>query len=82
MQYEVAFTQLALQQIRALPKPIRAQIGRRITQLQEGLRGDVRKLSARENAYRLRVGSHRILFQLEGKVIEVYAVKDRKNAYE
>lgn len=82
MRYDVAFTQAALEQIRALPKPIRAQIGRRMTQLQEDLRGDVRKLSARQNAYRLRVGSHRVLFRLEGNVIEVYAVKDRKNAYE
>jgi mRNA-degrading endonuclease RelE of RelBE toxin-antitoxin system len=82
MRYEVAFTQAALAQVRALPKLVRAQIGRRITQLQDDLQGDVRKLSARENAYRLRVGSHRILFRLDRNVIQVYAVKDRKNAYE
>jgi len=50
--------------------------------LQDDLSGDVKKLGARENAYRFRVGSHRILFRLEGNVIAVYAVKDRKNAYE
>ena len=82
MRYEVAFSHTALDQLRALPKLLRSRIGQRVTQLQHNLQGDVRKLSARENAYRLRVGSHRVLFRLEGSVIAVYAVKDRKNAYE
>jgi len=42
----------------------------------------VKKLAANENAYRLRIGSYRVFFRLEGIVIAVYAVKDRKNAYE
>ncbi|MEJ0000380.1 MAG: hypothetical protein WDO13_15215 [Verrucomicrobiota bacterium] len=42
----------------------------------------MKKLSARTHEYRLRVGSFRVLFRLEGDVIAVYAVKDRKNAYE
>ena len=65
-----------------LPKPVRVRIGHSITQLQDQLSGDVKKLAARENAYRLRVGSYRVLFRLEGNVVAVYAVKDRKNAYE
>ena len=44
--------------------------------------GDVKKLSARSHEYRLRVGSFRVLFMLEGDLIVVYAVKDRKQAYE
>ena len=66
----------------SLPKAIRRRIGEGISRLQDDLSGDVKKLSAREEAYRLRVGSHRILFRLEGDRIAVYAVKDRKNAYE
>ena len=31
---------------------------------------------------RLRVGQHRVLFRLAGRRIQVYAVKDRKEAYE
>ena len=65
-----------------LPKLVRVRIGHRITRLQDQLSGDVKKLAAHENAYRLRVGSYRVLFRLEGNVIAVYAVKDRKNAYE
>jgi hypothetical protein len=30
----------------------------------------------------LRVGGHRILFRMHADFIEVYAVKQRKNAYE
>ena len=49
--------------------------------MQTDLAGDVRKLSGRESMYRLRVGSYRVLFRLEGNVIAVYAVKGRKDAY-
>ena len=41
-----------------------------------------KKLTARTHEYRLRVGSWRVLFMLEGDLINVYAVKDRKDAYE
>ena len=34
------------------------------------------------NYYRLRVGNLRVLFLLAGDAIQVYAVKDRKDAYE
>ena len=36
----------------------------------------------KEQNYRLRVGDYRVLFRLEGRQISVYAVKDRKEAYE
>jgi mRNA-degrading endonuclease RelE of RelBE toxin-antitoxin system len=44
--------------------------------------GDIKKLEAARDHYRLRVGAHRILFRLDGAAIEVYAVTQRKNAYE
>ena len=72
----------ALQQLRALSKEDRQNIGRRLDALQSDFSGDIKKLAARTNEYRLRVGNFRILFMLEGDLIVVYAVKDRKNAYE
>ena len=42
----------------------------------------MKKLAAKEQKYRLRVGDYRVLFRLEGRQISVYAVKDRKEAYE
>jgi mRNA-degrading endonuclease RelE of RelBE toxin-antitoxin system len=50
--------------------------------MREDLRGDVLKLQAKGDFYRLRVGNFRVLFVLEGHFIKVYAVKDRKEAYD
>jgi len=80
--YGLLISEEAREQLRALPKPLRRNIGQRLEALQIGLAGDVKKLTAREHKYRLRVGNYRILFRLEGAVIFVYAVKHRREAYE
>jgi mRNA interferase RelE/StbE len=72
----------ALAQLRALPKDLRKRIGEKLTALESGFVGDVKKLAGTENKYRLRVGQYRVLFKLAGRQIGVYAVKDRKEAYE
>ncbi len=53
----------------------------RLPFLREDLRGEVLKLQAGGNHYRLRVGNFRVLFLLADDAIQVYAVKDRKEAY-
>jgi mRNA-degrading endonuclease RelE of RelBE toxin-antitoxin system len=50
--------------------------------LRDDLRGDVVKLRDKGNRYRLRIGTFRVLFVLAGNVIQIYAVKDRKEAYD
>lgn len=82
MRYRLDIKEEALRQLRALSKENRRNVGRRLEVLQNDLSGDVKKLAARTHEYRLRVGSFRILFMLEGDLIVVYAVKDRKQAYE
>jgi mRNA interferase RelE/StbE len=82
VRYALALSEEARNQLRALPKDLRRRIGEWMTALQNNLTGDVKKLTATENKYRLRVGSFRVLFRLEGNRISVYAVKDRKEAYE
>ena len=82
MRYRLEIKDEARKQLRALPKEHRRNIGWRLDALQTDLAGDVRKLAARTLEYRLRVGSFRVLFTLEGDLIAVYAVKDRKEAYE
>ena len=82
MRYELLISEEAREQLRALPKPVRRAIGQRLDALHNDFSGDVRKLTAKAHKYRLRVGSYRVLFQLEGSTIFVYAVKDRKEAYE
>ena len=68
--------------MRALPKEIRRNFGQRMEAMRDDLRGDVLKLRDKGNRYRLRIGTFRILFVLAGDVIQVYAVKDRKKAYD
>lgn len=80
--YSLVISEEGREQLRALPKTLRRNIGQRLDALQIGLAGDVKKLTAREHKYRLRVGNYRILFRLEGAVIFVYAVKHRRDAYE
>ncbi len=82
MRYRLEIKDEALSHFLALPKEHRRNIGWRLEALQTDLAGDVKKLSARTHEYRLRIGSFRVLFVLEGDLISVYAVKDRKEAYE
>ena len=70
------------QQLRALSKEQRQNVGRRLDMLQNNLAGDVKKLAGKTHEYRLRVGSFRVLFMLETDLISVYRVSDRKQAYE
>jgi mRNA interferase RelE/StbE len=82
MQYELFISEEAREQLRELPDDIRRNIGYRLQLLQDDLTGDVKKLEGLRGHYRLRVGTQRILFRIDGAMIEVYAVKQRKDAYE
>jgi len=42
---------------------------------------NIKKLTNFEPPYRLRVGSYRILFDIENDILTVYRVKHRKNSY-
>ena len=82
VRYRIEISGKAREQLRALPKEMRRNIGRRMEIMRDNLRGDVRKLREKANRYRLRIGTYRVLFVLAGDVIQVYAVKDRKKAYD
>ena len=82
MKYKMQLSEEALQFLRAIPKEQRRAIGYRLHLLGEDLAGDVKKLAATLPAYRLRVGNFRVLFTLENQTIKVFAVKNRKDAYE
>ena len=82
MCYRLEIKEEARQQLRALGREQRRNVGRRLDTLQSDLFGDVKKLTAKTHEYRLRVGSLRVLFTLEKDLISVYAVSDRKQAYE
>jgi mRNA-degrading endonuclease RelE of RelBE toxin-antitoxin system len=82
MRYRIEISQKAREQLRALPKEMRRNIGQRMETMRDDLRGDVLKLRDKGNRYRLRIGTFRVLFVLAEDMIQVYAVKDRKEAYE
>jgi mRNA-degrading endonuclease RelE of RelBE toxin-antitoxin system len=82
MRYHIEISKKAREQLRELPREQRRNIGWRMEEMRDELKGDVLKLQAKGNYYRLRVGNFRVLFLLEGNAIKVYAVKDRKEAYE
>ena len=81
MRYRLEIKEEARQQLRALPKEQRRNIGQRLDALQKDFSLDVKKLTTKTHEYRLRMGSLRVLFTLERDLISVYAVKDRKKAY-
>jgi len=80
--YELIIDDVALEQLRGLSKEVRRNIGYRLEALRNSFQGDVKKLEGNERRYRLRAGSYRVLFRLDERVIHVYAVKQRKEAYE
>ena len=80
--FELFISEEALKQLRALPKDLRKRIGERLSSLETSFTGDIKKLAGTVDKYRLRAGNHRVLFRLAGRQIQVYAVKDRKEAYE
>ena len=82
MRYRLEIKAEALRQLRGLSKDYRRNLGWRIDALCNDLAGDVKKLNAKVAKYRLRVGPFRVLFTLEKDLIIVYAVKDRREAYE
>jgi len=82
MHYDLEISEEARDQLRALPKELRQSIGQRMETLCTNLQGDVAKLKAMDSRYRLRVGSYRVLFVLAGARIRVYAIRNRKEAYD
>ena len=82
MRYRIELSEKARAQLRALPKKLRRNIGRRMEAMRDDLQGDVTKLKDQGQRYRLRVGTYRVLFALAQGAVQVYAVKDRKEAYE
>ncbi|HVS53083.1 MAG TPA: type II toxin-antitoxin system RelE/ParE family toxin [Opitutaceae bacterium] len=82
MNFAVVYTQAAEDELRAFPAKIQRQIAAKVARLQHGFSGDIKKLQAVDNVYRLRSGGFRILFEVEEATIVIRAIRDRKSAYE
>jgi len=84
MKYRIEFSPSAESQFKRLPKEVQARLKPRIDSLTENPfpRG-VKKLSAEENLYRLRIGDYRIIYQVQGRVFLILILKigHRKDVY-
>ena len=79
--YSIELMPKALKELKGLPKPELRKIIKKLHNLENGLTGDIKKLTNFSPEYRLRVGNYRILFEIEGQKILVYHIKHRKEAY-
>ena len=80
--YQIEYGTPALDDLDTLPARERAQILRKIERLQHGLHGNIKRLHEAEAAYRLRMGDFRILFDVEGHVIVIRRIGNRKDIYD
>jgi mRNA interferase RelE/StbE len=79
--YEFAFKPRAIKDLKTLNKRDRRRVMSKIEAMRDDLAGDVKKLTEFTPEYRLRVGDHRVLFEVEGKKIVIYRVVHRREAY-
>ena len=79
---KIQYTEGAVEDLARLPKRVAEQIIRKITRLEHGLHGDIKRLQGHDNAYRLRSGDYRILFDVEDDTAVVQRIGNRKDIYE
>ena len=81
-QFTIEYGATALKELESLPARQRGQILRKIERLEHGLVGNVKRLQNADCAYRLRMGNYRVLFDIQGTVIIIRRIGDRKEIYD
>jgi mRNA interferase RelE/StbE len=79
--YGVELKPRAMKDLKVIPPADRRRIFERVAVLGDDLQGDVKRLTNHTPEFRLRVGSYRVLFEVEGASVVVYRVVHRKDAY-
>ena len=80
--FQVEYTPLAVENLCDLPRTVAGQIIRKISRLENGLTGNIKRLRQADFAYRLRMGDYRILFDVEDDTIVIQKIGHRKDVYE
>lgn len=60
---------------------MKGRIDAAIVRMRDDLAGDAKHLSGHDPKYRFRVGSFRVLFNIERMTIVVHTIVNRKDAY-
>lgn len=81
MPYEIEIRKRAEKDLSLIPKKDAQNIADAIFALEDGLTGDIKRLTNFSPEYRLRVGNWRILFEISGNKIIIYRILHRKEAY-
>mgnify|MGYP003564685689 FL=1 len=71
----------AIKDLRGLQKQEAARIATKLAELENGLSGNIKRLTDFTPEYRLRVGNYRVLFEVEEATDVVYRVMQRKHVY-
>src|SRR3954470_14130423 len=80
--YGVEFLPDATKALGKMSPNVARRILDKIERMRDGLAGDVKRLTDFTPEYRLRGGDWRILFEVEGLTIVVYAIVHRSKAYD
>ncbi len=83
-EYAVTFARSARKELESLPPDVVERIWPRIENLAEVPRpAGCRKLSGRQNLWRLRVGDYRVVYSVDDRHqnVDIVAVRHRKDAY-
>jgi mRNA interferase RelE/StbE len=71
----------AIKDLRDLPKQDATRIAMKLQGLEDGLTGNIKRLTNFTPEYRLRVGDYRVLFEVQDDLVIVYRVMHRKHVY-
>ena len=81
MTYRVELKPRAVKDLKALSVSDRRRVLAGIETLQNNLAGDVKRLTNFTPEFRLRVGSYRVLFEVNGDRVIVYRIMHRRIVY-
>jgi len=82
--YKIKIKHSALKEFKKIPDEIKGQIKAKVEKLREEPRyAGVRKLSGRDDIYRIRIGIYRVLFKVDDKehLVRILSIRKRDEAY-
>ena len=80
--FRIEYGVSSLKDLDRLPAKVRTQVLRKIDRLQHGLVGNIKRLQNAGSAFRLRMGDYRVLFDVEGDVIVIRRIGNRRDVYD
>ena len=81
MKYQLEIMPKAARDLKSIPKKDVVKIIKKINEMKDGLKGDVKRLTSFTPEYRLRYGDWRVLFEVEGDRLIIYRIMHRKDVY-